>query len=97
MDNENTAATATQYLADIKAATGWSQPQIARKLGVSQPTVYRILNGQGDCKSSTWMAITALHKQVFQRRKSGGKAAKAADTQASPQANQPSADKQEPL
>ncbi|MES2073966.1 MAG: helix-turn-helix transcriptional regulator [Pseudomonadota bacterium] len=96
MDNENTAATATQYLADIKAATGWSQPQIARKLGVSQPTVYRILNGQGDCESSTWMAITALHKQVFQRRKSDGKAAKPADVQAGAPSNNSSADKQEP-
>ncbi|HTD04194.1 helix-turn-helix transcriptional regulator, partial [Undibacterium sp.] len=59
--------TATRLLADIKAATGWSQPRIARELGVSQPTVNRILNGQGDCKSTTWMAITALHRQVCRR------------------------------
>ncbi len=67
MDNKNTAATATQYLADIRAVTGWSQPHIARMLGVSQPTVNRILNGQGACKSTTWTAITQLHREVCRR------------------------------
>ncbi|GGC65588.1 helix-turn-helix domain-containing protein [Undibacterium terreum] len=70
MDNKNTAtqqASARQLIADIKAATGLSEAQIAKRLGISQPTVNRIVNGQGDCKTSTWMAITVLHQQVCLR------------------------------
>ena len=48
-------------LREIKEATGWSQPRLAAELGTSQPTVNRILNGQGDCKATTYKAIAALH------------------------------------
>ena len=48
-------------LREIKDATGWSEPRIAQELGTSQPTVNRILNGQGDCKGRTLRAITELH------------------------------------
>ena len=45
----------------------WSEPRIAKLLGVSQPTVNRIVHGQGDCKSTTWMAIVELHRKVCSR------------------------------
>ena len=51
-------------LREIKTATGWSEPRIALEIGTSQPTVNRILNGQDDCKVSTWRAIVELHKRV---------------------------------
>ncbi|WP_082989091.1 helix-turn-helix domain-containing protein [Janthinobacterium psychrotolerans] len=51
-------------LREIKAAKGWSERAIADKLGVSQPTVSRILNGQIDCKGSTYRAINALFRDV---------------------------------
>lgn len=50
-------------LKEIKAATGWSEPRLATELGTAQSTVNRILNGQQDCKVSTYRAITALHKR----------------------------------
>jgi predicted transcriptional regulator len=49
-------------LGEIKATTGWSEKRIAAKIGTSQPTVNRILGGQGDCKGSTLRAITELHR-----------------------------------
>jgi len=52
-------------LREIKTTTGWSEPRIAQKLGTSQPTVNRILNGQMDCKGSTLRAITELHRTVL--------------------------------
>lgn len=50
-------------LKEIKTETGWSEPRIAEEIGTSQPTVNRILNGQGECKSSTLLAIVDLHKR----------------------------------
>jgi len=52
-------------LAGIKAHTGMSEVAIALRLGVSQPTVNRILNGQSDCKGSTLIAIDQLSAEVF--------------------------------
>ncbi|WP_394780003.1 helix-turn-helix domain-containing protein [Undibacterium sp.] len=75
MDKKNTAPSAASYLADIKAATGLSEPRIARLLGVSQPTVNRIVHGQGDCKSTTWMAIVELHRKVCSRAAAQGQLA----------------------
>jgi len=54
----------SNLLREIKTKTGWSEPHIAQKLGTSQPTVNRILNGQDECKSSTYKAIRSLHQQV---------------------------------
>lgn len=51
-------------LREIKSATSWSEPQIAAELGTSQPTVNRILNGQPDCKGSTFRAIESLHAKI---------------------------------
>jgi predicted transcriptional regulator len=51
-------------LKEIKAKTGWSEPRIALEIKVSQPTVNRILNGQDDCKGSTFRAIIDLHAQL---------------------------------
>lgn len=50
-------------LREIKTATGWSEHRIATEILASQPTVNRILNGQPECKSSTFRSITELHKQ----------------------------------
>lgn len=54
-------------LREIKEATGWSEPKIAAELGTSQPTVNRILNGQGECKVSTFRAITELHSSTLNK------------------------------
>lgn len=54
----------TTLLKEIKDATQWSEPRIAQEIGTSQPTVNRILNGQGDCKGRTLRAITDLHASV---------------------------------
>ena len=51
-------------LQEIKAETGWSEPSIATEIGVSQPTVNRILNGQEDCKGKTVLSIIALHEKT---------------------------------
>lgn len=59
----------SRLLNEAKAETGWSETDLAAKTGVSQPTINRILNGQQDCKGSTWAAIEALHKSVFSKRK----------------------------
>ena len=48
-------------LQEIRAYTGWSEPRLAEEIGVSQPTVHRILKGQADCKVSTLRAIEGLH------------------------------------
>ncbi|WP_374710568.1 helix-turn-helix transcriptional regulator [Massilia pseudoviolaceinigra] len=49
-------------LREIKAKQEWSQVRLAAELGTTQPTVNRILNGQDDCKISTFKAICALHE-----------------------------------
>jgi len=56
MDNQ-----ITSLLREIKEATGWTESHIAVQIGTSQPTVSRILNGQSDCKSATYRAISALY------------------------------------
>jgi transcriptional regulator with XRE-family HTH domain len=67
MDSKHTDQSATALLQFVRAATRWSEPRIAKKLGVSQPTVNRILNGQSDCKGSTLQAIRKLHQQISQQ------------------------------
>lgn len=54
--------TISTLLREIKDATAWSEPRIAKELGTSQPTVNRILNGQTECMGSTYSAISELHK-----------------------------------
>ncbi|GJG92868.1 helix-turn-helix transcriptional regulator [Cupriavidus pauculus] len=54
-------------LAELKAHTGMSEVALSRRLQISQPTVNRILNGQGDCKGSTLVAIDRMHAEVFGR------------------------------
>jgi predicted transcriptional regulator len=54
----------TTLLREIKDASGLSEPRIAAQLGTSQPTVNRILNGQGDCKGRTFKAIADMHARV---------------------------------
>lgn len=72
-------------LGEVKAATKWSEHRLAEELGTSQPTVNRILNGQDECKGSTFRAITDLHarqclsKAAKRRRRAGEKAATADD------------------
>lgn len=51
-------------LREIKDASRWGETRIAEELGTSQATVNRILNGQPDCKSSTFRAIEALHQAI---------------------------------
>jgi transcriptional regulator with XRE-family HTH domain len=51
-------------LREVRTETGWSEPRIASELGISQPTVNRILNGQDDCKAKTFRAIQILYKKV---------------------------------
>jgi transcriptional regulator with XRE-family HTH domain len=50
-------------LREVKAATSWSEPKIAKAIGASQATVNRILHGQSDCMGKTHRAIEALHKE----------------------------------
>ena len=54
-----------EMLKEVKAKTGWSETDLAQEIGVTQPTVSRILNSQKDCKGSTLIAIVKLHKAVF--------------------------------
>jgi transcriptional regulator with XRE-family HTH domain len=56
--------TPQSHLREIKAATGWSEPRIAKELGISQPTVNRLVNGQAECKASTWRALCDLREKV---------------------------------
>lgn len=53
--------TPREMLTAIKAGTAMSEVLIAKKLNVSQPTVNRILNGQGSCSGSTLMAIFQMY------------------------------------
>lgn len=61
MMNTDTPQTMLQ---EIKAATRWSEPMIAKEIGTSQATVNRLLNGQPDCKSRTWRAIHDLRERL---------------------------------
>jgi plasmid maintenance system antidote protein VapI len=60
--------TPAQMLNEIKSTTGLGEIALAEKLGISQPTVNRILNGQPDCKGKTLQSIAALYQQVIVSR-----------------------------
>jgi predicted transcriptional regulator len=57
-------STPAQLLAEIKSLTKLGEKAIGDRIGCSQPTVNRILNGQSDCKSSTLMAILQWHEEL---------------------------------
>lgn len=59
-----TSQTPTQLLAEIKAATKLGEIGLAKRLGISQPTVHRILSGQSGCSSRALFAILRLHAEV---------------------------------
>ena len=54
----------SSLLQQIKAQTGWSETLIAKKIMTSQPTVNRILNGQNECKASTYKSIHKLYGEA---------------------------------
>jgi predicted transcriptional regulator len=55
----------SQLINEISIETGWSQPRIAVEVGTSQPTINRIMRGQGDCRISTYLAILKVHTTVL--------------------------------
>lgn len=56
--------TPTQLLIEIKTRTKLGEVAIAERLGISQPTVNRILNGKHECRSGTLMAIWKWHEEL---------------------------------
>ncbi|MBR7792325.1 helix-turn-helix domain-containing protein [Undibacterium sp. FT147W] len=50
-------------LCEIKSKTGWSESKLAAQIGISQPTVNRILRGQTQCMSGTLVSIQSLHRE----------------------------------
>lgn len=44
--------------------TRFSETVLAERLGTSQPTVNRILNGKADCKAATLLAIQKWHREL---------------------------------
>ncbi len=67
--------TPSQLLAEIKSITKLGEKAIGDRIGCSQPTVNRILNGQSDCKSSTLMAILRWREELTLAEESGERAA----------------------
>ncbi|PRD90453.1 hypothetical protein C6P76_04100 [Burkholderia multivorans] len=53
-----------ELLAEIKQATKEGEIALAKRLGISQPTVNRLLNGQVDCSSRTLRAIQRVHAEI---------------------------------
>ncbi|MBU9403777.1 helix-turn-helix transcriptional regulator [Burkholderia multivorans] len=54
----------SELLAEIKQATKEGEIALAKRLGISQPTVNRLLNGQADCSSKTLRAIQRVHAEI---------------------------------
>lgn len=57
--------TPTELLTEIKAVTQLGEIGLAKRLGVSQPTVNRILRGQANCSSKALLAIQRVHAEVM--------------------------------
>lgn len=55
---------ATELLAEIKQITKEGEIALSKRLGTSQPTVNRILRGNGNCKTDLYLAIMRLHAEV---------------------------------
>jgi predicted transcriptional regulator len=51
-------------LQEIKAATGLGEIGLSKQVGVSQPTINRILNGHSGCTVKTWRSIVKLHSEL---------------------------------
>lgn len=58
--------TPTELLVEIKQATNEGEIALAKRLGISQPTVNRILRGQSNCSSKALLAIQRVHTEVTQ-------------------------------
>lgn len=56
--------TPRELLTEIKAATKLSEIGLSKRIGVSQPTINRILNGQDECSSKTLRAIERVYAEV---------------------------------
>lgn len=54
----------TELLAEIKQITKEGETALAKRLGTSQPTVNRVLRGNGNCKTELYLAILRLHAEV---------------------------------
>jgi plasmid maintenance system antidote protein VapI len=54
-----------ELLAEIKSATNLVETGLAARLGISQPTVNRILRGQSNCTSKVLLAIQRTHAEVM--------------------------------
>ena len=65
--------TPSQLLAEIKAKTRLGEKAIGDRIGCSQPTVNRILNGQADCKSSTFLELQKWYAELQESEISGEK------------------------
>jgi transcriptional regulator with XRE-family HTH domain len=57
-----------EMLAEIKAATNMVETELATRIGISQPTVNRILRGQPNCTWKVLVAIQRLHAEVMSER-----------------------------
>ncbi|TAM07228.1 MAG: hypothetical protein EPN70_03390 [Paraburkholderia sp.] len=58
--------TPNELLVEIKEATKEGEIALAKRLGISQPTVNRILRGQPSCSSKALLAIQRVHAEVTQ-------------------------------
>lgn len=56
--------TPSELLVEIKQVTHEAETALAKRLGISQPTVNRILRGQSNCSSKVLLAIQRAHAEV---------------------------------
>ena len=54
-------------IVNIIRDSGLSDNEIARKTGLSQPTITRIRNGQADVRLSTVNKLMELYTQLYER------------------------------
>ena len=57
----------TEIAQELRDLTGWTETQIAEAVGVSQPTINRILSGQRDCRLSTYQRLVLLLDEMKRR------------------------------
>lgn len=65
--------TPTELLSEIKQATQESEIALSKRIGISQPTINRILRGQPGCSSKALLAIQRVHAEVFAAVKTKGR------------------------